>query len=76
MGYNIDMVKMFGDFNVTCPICGYKTPASSTHLTDIDVDGSDFNPESGVWQIGMVCYARCGNEFILKLKITAKQEEI
>ena len=73
MGRNIDMVKMFGDFDVTCPHCGYVVRASETDLTDTDVDGSDFNPEPGVWVDTMYCYGKCEKEFVLKLKITAEQ---
>ena len=73
MGRNIDMIKMFGDFDVTCPHCSYTVKASSTILEDIDVDGSDFNPENGVWQVDMWCYGKCDKEFPLRLEITAKQ---
>ncbi len=73
MGYNIDLVKILGDFDVTCPHCNLTLPASSTHLTDIDVEGSDFNPQNGVWEIEMRCYLGCDNEYSLKITITEKQ---
>lgn len=73
MGRNIDMIKMFGDFDVTCPHCNHTVKASSTILEDIDVDGSDFNPENGVWVVDMWCYGECDRGFPLKLQITAKQ---
>ena len=74
MGRNIDMIKMFGDFDVTCPHCNHTMKASSTDLEDIDVDGSDFNPENGVWVVEHGCYnEKCEKGFTLRLQITAKQ---
>ena len=74
MGRNIDMIKMFGNFDVICPYCNHRIRASSTFLEDVDIDGSDFNPENGVWCVDMFCYENgCEKEFPLKLQITAKQ---
>ena len=73
MGRNIDMIKMFGDFDVTCPYCNHTVKASSTILEDIDVDGSNFNPENGVWVVDTWCYGNCDKGFTLRLEITAKQ---
>ena len=72
MGHNIDMIRMFGDFDITCPHCNNIKKASSTILDDIDVDGSDFNPVNGIWQVEMWC-CKCDKCFPLKLIITAKQ---
>ena len=72
MGHNIDMIKMFGDFKITCPHCGHIHKASETYLDDVDVDGTKYNPESGVWHVDMWCYG-CDAEFPLKLKITVTQ---
>ena len=74
MGRNIDMIKMFGNFKITCPHCGNVVMASETYLDDIDVDDSDFNPENGIWQVAMWCYGKCDQKFPLRLKITAEQE--
>lgn len=72
MGHNIDMIRMFGDFDITCPHCGYVVKASSTCLDDIDVDGSNFNPENGIWVVDDWC-GKCDGAFSLRLKITAEQ---
>jgi len=43
-------------------------------LDDIDVDGSNFNPENGVWVVDHWCYNdECDKGFTLRLQITAKQ---
>ena len=74
MGRNIDMIKMFGDFDITCPHCNQTVKASSTDLDDIDVDGSNFNPENGVWVVEHWCYNdECDKGFTLRLQIIAKQ---
>jgi DNA-directed RNA polymerase subunit RPC12/RpoP len=72
MGRNIDMIRMLGEFDVTCPHCGFSGSAVSYCLEDIDVDGKDFNPEDGVWQTTLWCN-KCEEEFLFKLKVTAKQ---
>ena len=74
MGRNIDMVRMFGDFTVTCPHCGHVHKSSKTYLKDIDVDGSNFNPENGVWCVKFYCY-KCEKDFPLRLEIEATQVE-
>ena len=72
MGYNINLVKILGDFNVTCPHCNLTLKASDTHLTDIDVEGTNFNPENGVWNIEMRCYLGCDKDYSLRITVIEK----
>lgn len=73
MGRNINMIKMFGDFTITCPQCGYKEKASETILDDVDVDGTDFNPANGVWVIKRWSCSKCEYEYDLTIQVKAKQ---
>lgn len=73
MGYNIDLVKLLGDFDVTCPHCNLTLKASDTHLADIDVEGTNYNPENGVWDIEMWCYLGCDKGYQLRITVTEKQ---
>ena len=72
MGHNIDVVKILGDFDVTCPHCNLTLTASATHLTDIDVEGTKFNPQNGVWEIEMWCYLGCDKGYSLRITIIEK----
>jgi len=72
VGRNIDMTYMFGDFSVTCPSCNHTESAESYGLDDVDVDGSEFNPKPGIWEIKNWCN-KCEVEFIMRLKITVEQ---
>lgn len=73
MGKNIDMIRMFGNFNVTCDHCNHTDTATSYCLDDIDVDdGTDVNPENGLWKLRLVCN-KCKRKFDFKLKIFTMQ---
>jgi len=72
MGHNINMVKMFGDFLITCPHCGHVKVASNTELVDIDIDGNDCNPSDGIWRVSTGCYM-CNETITLRLKVKVEQ---
>ena len=70
MGYNIDLIKMFGHFKVACPHCGFTDNAENHGLEETDVDCSDYNPEPGVWVIERLYCNECEKRFTLKITIT------
>jgi len=69
MGNNINLIQMFGPFDIECPYCGHVAPAEKFGLEEKDVDCTDYNPRPGTWAITAYDYWGCKKEFDIVLHV-------